>query len=73
MPLAGRIVFQMDQAASTDQVILWDLGERAEDTNLDRNIRVCLSGNPVKTMKLRSEYVYHSSNIECNSVRKATD
>ena len=28
----------MDQTALADQEVLWDLGERGEDTNLDRSV-----------------------------------
>ena len=35
VPLASRAVFQVDQAASADQVVLWDLGERRQEPNLD--------------------------------------
>ena len=40
MPLAGRTVLQMDQAAPTDQGLLRHLRERREDPNLDRHRRV---------------------------------
>ena len=38
MPVAGRVVFQMGQAVSSDQGLLRDLGERSQDPNLDRNL-----------------------------------
>jgi hypothetical protein len=38
MPLASRVVLQMDQAASSDQGLLRHLGERGEVTNLDRRL-----------------------------------
>ena len=41
MSLAGRIVFQMDQATFTNQKILRHIGERGEDTNMDRSLGVC--------------------------------
>ena len=41
MPVAGRIVFQMDQAASSYQSLLRHLGERRQDTNLDRCLGLC--------------------------------
>jgi hypothetical protein len=37
MPLAGRTVLQMDQAASAHQGILRDFRKRSEDANLDRH------------------------------------
>jgi hypothetical protein len=38
MPLAGRALLQMDQAAPAHQGILRDFRERGEDTNLDRHL-----------------------------------
>jgi len=35
MPLADRVVFQMDQAAFTDKIVLWDIGERDEIPDMD--------------------------------------
>ena len=42
-PLAGRIVLQVDQATSSHQAILWNLGECRENPNLDRHLglRAC--------------------------------
>ena len=34
VPLADRVVFQMDQAKSEDQVISWNQQERCNDSNL---------------------------------------
>jgi hypothetical protein len=39
-PLAGRIVLQVDQAASPDQEILRHVGQRRENANLDRSFRL---------------------------------
>jgi hypothetical protein len=41
MPLASRIIFQMDQAASSDKGFLWHIRKCGEDSNLDCNISVC--------------------------------
>ena len=38
-PLAGRTVFQMDKAASSDQAVLRHVGQRGEDTNMDCGFR----------------------------------
>ena len=39
-PLAGRTVFQMDKAASSDQAVLRHVGQRGEDANMDRGFRL---------------------------------
>ena len=45
VPLAGRIVLQMDQAALAHQGILWDLRERREDPGLDCDQRLRSGGH----------------------------
>src|SRR3989338_4718595 len=40
MPLASRVVLQMDQAAPADQGILWCHRECGQDPNLDRHLRL---------------------------------
>ena len=40
LPLAGRTVLQVDQAASAHQGVLRHLGERGEDADLDRRLRL---------------------------------
>ena len=40
MPVAGRVVFQMDQAASSHQSLLRHLRERRQDPSLDRRLAV---------------------------------
>jgi len=40
-----RIVFQMDQAASSDKGFLWNIRKRGEDSNLDCNICVCVGSH----------------------------
>ena len=38
--LAGRVVFQMDQAAPTNQDALWHQRERGQDANPDRGLHI---------------------------------
>jgi hypothetical protein len=39
--LAGRVVLQMDQAASSDQAVLRHFGKCGQDANLDRRVGLC--------------------------------
>src|SRR5690606_11777706 len=41
MPLAGRAVLQMDQAALAYQAVLRHVRERSKDPDLDRRQRIC--------------------------------
>ena len=45
VPLASRIVFQVDKAAPKDKSILWYITERGKSANLDRNLglRPCVN------------------------------
>ncbi len=43
-PLAGRVVLQMDQAASSYQTVLRYFRKRGQDSNLDRSIGLCVGG-----------------------------
>ena len=47
-PLAGRVVFQMDQATSPYQEVFRHIRERRESTNLDRRVGVCARGDHQK-------------------------
>ncbi len=38
MPMADRAVLQMDKATFTDQSVLWNIGKRRKNTNLDSNL-----------------------------------
>ena len=40
LPLASRVVFQTDQAASSDKGLLWYIRKCSEDSNLDCDIRL---------------------------------
>jgi hypothetical protein len=42
LPVEDRIIFQMDQAASPDQGVLWDFGKCRKDPDLDSYQRLCL-------------------------------
>ena len=48
MSMAGGTLLQMDQTAFTDQGFLWDLGERHQNSNLDRDQHLCTGGDPEK-------------------------
>jgi hypothetical protein len=39
----------MDQTAPPDQAVLWHVGERRGDANLDRGFGLCAGGNRAQT------------------------
>jgi hypothetical protein len=52
--LAGGTFLQVDQAAPSDQAVLWDVGERGEDANLDRGVGYVLVAIVRKRLKLEA-------------------
>ena len=51
LPMASRAVFQMDQATSTHQVILWHIGERGKESNMDCGDSVRAGGGGQETVE----------------------
>jgi hypothetical protein len=46
--VASGAMFQMDQAAPSDQAVLWDLGKRGQDPDMDRCVSLCARGDRQK-------------------------
>ncbi len=55
VPMAGGVVFQMDQAASSHQTVLRYFRERGENADLDRRVGVCIGSYRQKTFKSKSQ------------------
>ncbi len=68
MPLAGRTVFQVDQAASSYQAVLRHVRERREDTDLDRGIGVCVGGDRQKAIEHLGQPLRNATDSELNHV-----
>ena len=69
-PLASGAVFQVDQAALADQVVLWDLGERRQEPTLDCGVGVRARGHPQKTAGSSGKSLHNSTDTEFDSVRE---
>ena len=52
MPVASRIIFSVDQTASSNKGVLWYIRKCGEDSNLDCNIGVCFGTIIKKLLKL---------------------
>lgn len=70
VPLAGRIVLQMDQAALANQSILWHYRERGQNPNLDRHLRLRAGSYYQETSVAPSQSLHNSTDIECDIVRE---
>ncbi len=69
-PLADRIVFQIDQATSQDQELLGALGERREDADLHRAVRLPHGGDYQKEARYPPQSLRNIKDIECVAVRQ---
>ena len=64
MPVAGRTVLQMDQAAPQDQALLRHLRERRQDANLDRGIRLRPDRHHQKTPRSAGQSLHNPADPE---------
>ncbi len=72
VPLADRIIFQMDQAASSDQGLLRHYAQRGQDTGVDRHQRICAGCHPEKTTRPEGQHVRNTSGFGCHAFRENT-
>lgn len=71
VPLAGGTVLQMDQAASSYQVIVWHYRECSEDTNMDCNLGLRVGSNNKKATELGIKSLHNSTDFKCNVIRES--
>ena len=72
VPLADRIVFQMDQAAPSDQGLLRHHTQRGQDPSVDRYQRVCAGCYPEKRTRSGVQHVRNSTSFGRNAIRENT-
>ncbi len=70
MPLASRVVFQMDQATPSDQGILWQFRKCRKDPDMDGHLGICARGHNQDTVKLGFEPLHNFTDFERRSFRK---
>ena len=70
--MAGRTVFQMDQAAPADQSVLWDICQRRKDAGLDSGLRLFTCSDPQKKAQSRPESLHNSTVFKCVDFRENT-
>ena len=71
MPLAGGTVFQMDQAAPSDQSVFRHLRERRQNTDMDCGVNLCAGGYHKKTAQTGIEPLHNSTDFERNAFRES--
>jgi len=67
IPMADRIVLQMDQTASSNQSFLWHKRQCRQNPNLDRYHGLCAGGHRQKTTQTRKESLHNSTDFERQS------
>src|SRR3990172_1170471 len=70
LPLAGRTVLQMDQAAPAHQSLLRYLGERGQDPDLDRHLRLRPRRHCQEAAKTRTQPLLNSTDSERDPFRE---
>jgi len=68
--LASGVVFQMDQATSSDQGIFWNIGERGKNTGMDRYYRLCARGDSQEALEFGHEPLHNSTDSERDTFRE---
>jgi hypothetical protein len=68
--LENRTVLAVDQAASPDQSILWHVRERGQDTNLDRDSRLCPRSYRQEKAQNKIQPLHHAADPEYRPLRK---
>ena len=71
MPMAGRAVFQMDQATFANQGLLRHIGKRSKNTNMDGNISLCSYRFGEKTHEFGYHSLHFSTDFECQCIRES--
>jgi len=72
-PLAGRALLQVDQAAPPDQSLLWHLGQRGEDPDLDRDLGLCARGHSQEAARQQAKSLHNSTDPQHYPLRKNRD
>src|SRR3989337_2527905 len=71
MPMANRIVLQMDQAASPHQGLLRNFRKCGKDPNLDCRLHLCPCRHHSKTSPSGAESLHNFADLERYSIRKS--
>src|ERR1035441_2440434 len=68
--LASGIVLPLDQATPADQGVLWNVAERGEDPNLDRDQCLCAGGHREEATRAIGQPLQFSTGFRVEPVRK---
>jgi hypothetical protein len=72
LPLAGGVVFQVDQTTSQDQGFLWNHRKCRQDPDLDRHLGLCSRGYCEEDLEFGPKSLHNSTGSGCDPFRKGT-
>src|SRR5215208_612845 len=72
LPLANRIVLQMDQTASAHQKLLRHFRQQRQDPSMDRDLGLCADGNHQKTLTPEARSLHFVTGSQSYSFRQNT-
>jgi len=70
VPVADRIILQMDQTTPAHKDFLWNQRERGEDSNMDSYLRLCSRRHPQKTSSHPSQPLHNITDFKSNAFRE---
>src|SRR5208282_760987 len=73
VPMAGGVVFQVDQATPAHQALLRHLGKRRADANLDCHQRLCVGGDHQKATSSGCDPAYAATDFVADALREIAD
>lgn len=71
--LAGRIIFQMDQATPQNKKVFRYIRECSKISNLDCSLSLCARGNLEKEITTPRKPLHNFTDFKCNHIRKRFD
>ena len=70
LPMAGGVVFQVDQTTSQDQGLLWHHRKCRQDPDLDRHLGLCSRGYCEEDLESGPKSLHNSTGSERDPFRK---
>ena len=72
LPLAGRTVLQVDQAAPENQIIFRNIRERGEESDMDCRLNLCAGGHHQKAAQSQNRTLRNITDFGPNTFRENT-
>jgi hypothetical protein len=73
MPVADRVIFQMDKTTPADQGVLRNIRECGQDADMDCDISICARSDNQKAAELAPQPLHNSTDFKRDSFRENAD